>query len=109
MPTNDKKKKKKNNCVKWNKIEKGYFLPVTFSKGCNLGQKANSRAWNHADRSNAIIEWRTHLSNHDLNGISLHSIGFELLKKVLLVVLGIWLTIYLTKLKGKAARDYVLS
>ena len=33
----------------------------------------------------------THLFNHGLNGISLHSVGLELFKKVLLVGLGIWL------------------
>ena len=33
-----------------------------------------------------------HLSSHGLNGISLHSVGFELFKKVLLVALGIWLS-----------------
>ena len=36
---------------------------------------------------------RTHLSNHGLNGISLHFVGLELFKKVLLVALGIWLRI----------------
>ena len=34
------------------------------------------------------FEWQTHFSNHDLNGISQHSVGFELFKKVLLVALG---------------------
>ena len=29
-----------------------------------------------------------------LNGISLHSVGFELFKKVLLVALGIWISIF---------------
>ena len=48
----------------------------------------------HADRSNSKIEWQTDLANYDLNGISLHSVGFELFKKVLLVALGIWLSIY---------------
>ena len=35
----------------------------------------------------------THLSNYGVNGISLHYVGFELIKKVLLVALGIWLSI----------------
>ena len=30
--------------------------------------------------------------HHGLNGISLHSLGFELFKKVLLVALGIWVS-----------------
>ena len=34
------------------------------------------------------------VSNHGLNGISLHSVGFELFKKVLLVALGILLSIW---------------
>ena len=68
---------------------------MIFSTGdtCTIRQKANARAWNHADRSNPKIEWRTHLSNHDLNGVSLHSVGFEIFKKVLLVALGICLSI----------------
>ena len=39
------------------------------------------------------IEWRAHVSNHGLNGISLYFVGFELFKKVLLVALGICLSI----------------
>ena len=69
------------------KLKKVIFclLFVTFSKGGTIRQKANARAWNHADHSNSKIEWRTHLSYHGLNDISLHSVGFELFKKVLLV------------------------
>ena len=66
---------------------------MTYSKGVTIRQKANARARNPADRSNLKIARRTHLSNHGLNGISLHSVGFELFKKVLLVALGIWLSI----------------
>ena len=62
-----------------------FFVP--FSKAGTIRQKANARAWNHADHSNSNIEWRTHLSNYSLNGISLHSAGFELF------TLGIWLRI----------------
>ena len=39
------------------------------------------------------LNLQTHLSNHCSNGISLHFVGFELFKKVLLVALGIWLSI----------------
>ena len=39
-------------------------------------------------RSSFKIEWRTYLFNHGLNGIGLHSVRFELFKKVLLVALG---------------------
>ena len=37
------------------------------------------------------FENRTNTFNYGLNGISLHSVGFELFKKVLPVALGIWL------------------
>ena len=80
----------------WNRLFSAFFF-VTFSKGGTIRQKANARAWNHADRSNSKIEWRTHLSNNGLNGISLHSVGFELFKTVLLVALGIWLSISNTR------------
>ena len=66
---------------------------MTFSKRGTIRQKANVRAWNHADRSNPKTEWRTYLANNGLNGISLHLAGFELFKKMLLVALGIWLSI----------------
>ena len=76
-------------------IKNGYFLHSflwLFRKGGvgTIRQKANARSRYHADRSNSNIEWRTHLSNHSLNGISLHFVGFELFKKALLVALGIW-------------------
>ena len=54
----------------WKRLFSAFFF-VTFSKGGIIRQKANARAWNHADRSNSKIEWPTHLSNHGLNGISL--------------------------------------
>ena len=50
-----------------------------------------------------FILWITHCTdcalsnkemNHGFNGISLHFVGFELLKKVLPVLLRIWLSIY---------------
>ena len=65
------------------------FFFVTFSKGATTRQKAN--AYHEITQ---ILQTRTHLSNHALNGISLHYVGFELFKKVLLVALGIWLRIY---------------
>ena len=77
----------------WKRLFSAFFF-VTFSKGGTVRQKANAHAWNHADHSNLNTEWRTHLSKHGLNGISLHSVGFELFKKVLLVALGIWLSIW---------------
>ena len=36
---------------------------------------------------------RSSISKYGLNGISLHSVDFELFKKVLLVALGIWISI----------------
>ena len=76
----------------WKRLFFAFF--VTFSNRGTIRQKANARAWNYADCPNSKIEWRTHLSNDVLNGISLHSVGFELFKKVLLVALGICLSIY---------------
>ena len=52
----------------WKRLFSVFFF-VTFSKGGTIRQKANARAWNHADRSNSKIEWRTHLSNHGLIGV----------------------------------------
>ena len=64
---------------------------MTFSKEGTVRQKANestqivqTRKLND-EHINFIFPW--------LNGISLHSDGFELFKKVLLVALGIWLSI----------------
>ena len=62
---------------------------MTFSNGGTIRQKTTARVWNNADRSNSLIEWRAHLYNYGLNGISLYSVGFELFKKVLLVEVGI--------------------
>ena len=44
---------------------------------------------------------RKRLSNHGLNGISLHSVGFESFKKVLLVALGVWLSKFSRKHEQK--------
>ena len=50
------------------------FLWLLLKGGTVIWQKAN-----HTDHSNPKIDWQTHLhvSNHALNGISLHSDGFE--------------------------------
>ena len=76
----------------WKRLFSAFFF-VTFSKVGTIRQKQNARPSNQADLSNSKIELRTHLSYHSINGISLHSVGFELFKKVLLVPLGIWLSI----------------
>ena len=57
-----------------------------------IRQKAIARTGKHVDRENSTIKWLTHLSYNRLNGIILHR--YELFKKVLLVALGIWLSIY---------------
>ena len=44
-------------------------------------------------RRSLKIEWRTQVSNHGLNGVSLHYVDFELCNKLLLVALGIWLSL----------------
>ena len=58
------------------------LLFCDFFEWGTIRQKAIARTWNHADLSNSTIDWRTHLSSYDLNGINLHFVGFELLKKV---------------------------
>ena len=57
--------------------------------------RANSDNEIKSRRSFKPENWMTNnfLSNHGLNGISLHSVGFEFFKKELLVALGIWLSI----------------
>ena len=96
MPINDKTK---TFTLSKTKLKKIIFclLFVTFSKGATVRRKANTRAWNHTDRSNKNIEWQRHLSNHGLNGISLHSVGFELL----LVALGTWLSIFFNEVRRR--------
>ena len=69
---------------------------MTFSNVGTIRQKAIARTCNHTDLSNSKTEWRTRLPNHGLNGISLRTVDFELpvFKKMLLVALGIWLSIF---------------
>ena len=62
---------------------------MTFSNGGTIKQKAIARAQNHVDLSTRKLN-----DKHIYHGISLHSVGFELFKKLLLVALGIWLSIY---------------
>ena len=77
--------------VKYNKAEKGYFLPSFcdfFERGYHKTKSECVRMKSRRS-SNTKIGWVTHLSNHAWNGISLLYVGFELFKKVLLVALGI--------------------
>ena len=65
-----------------------------------MWQKAIVRKWKHTYRSNSKSKWLIHLSNHDINGIFLHPVAFELFKKMLLVALGFWLSVQHMQIAG---------
>ena len=67
---------------------------MMFSKGGMIKQKMIARVLQHTDKSRKFSDYCVYIYHSIKLYIILHLAGFELVKKVLLVAFGIWLSTF---------------